>query len=302
LDLLTVGEAFEDLVFAGLPRLPRLGEELRGRALASHPGGGAIITAIAARRLGLSTGALTAVSAANARALRHERVALVNLKRHDEQGAVTVALSTSRDRAFVTYDGVNRRLEGRLLAALPRTAPRARHVHFALAPRRCDRWIPAIERLRRRGVSSSWDFGWHEELPGNRSFPRLLKAVDWVFVNEDEALLYTGTRAIGTARRAWHQAARGAVLKLGARGALLIAGGQEHHVPSGRARVVDTTGAGDSFNAGFLAGVLAGASLTDAARLGNHVGARSVGAIGGIDGLPRRDRLPRWAHRVLSAP
>ena len=53
-DLLTVGESFEDVtIFAGLARMPRLGEERRVESLSTHPGGGAIITAIAAARLGL---------------------------------------------------------------------------------------------------------------------------------------------------------------------------------------------------------------------------------------------------------
>ena len=52
-DIVTVGEAFEDLIFAGLPRLPRPGEEIRVPIFHATIGGGAVITAIAAARLGL---------------------------------------------------------------------------------------------------------------------------------------------------------------------------------------------------------------------------------------------------------
>jgi Sugar kinases, ribokinase family len=69
IDLLTVGEAFEDLVFVGLPHMPRSGEELRTSVRATI-GGGALITATAASRLGLRTTVISALSAEAVRALR----------------------------------------------------------------------------------------------------------------------------------------------------------------------------------------------------------------------------------------
>jgi sugar/nucleoside kinase (ribokinase family) len=300
LDLLTVGEAFEDIIFAGLPRLPRLSEELRVRSLSRHPGGGAIITAIAAARLGLRVSTISAVSSWNASMLRGERIALVNLRRPSEPGAVTVALSTRRDRAFVTYEGVNRVLEPRLLAAARRVTRLARHVHFALAPRRCRAWVPIVQRLRTRGTTTSWDFGWHAQLLTDAGLPALLGALDWVFVNEREATLYTRTRTLGGARRAWGTLARGVVIKRGPRGAIVLAGGRNVNVTTRKLTAVDTTGAGDSFNAGFIVGLLANASPAVSANLGNYLGGRSVGATGGVDGLPRQSDLPAWARRIVA--
>src|SRR4029450_3188344 len=138
---------------------------LRVEALSIHPGGGAIITAVAAARLGVRAGVLSAVSAINEARLRQERVTLTNVRGAAERGAVSVALSTRRDRAFVTFDGVNRLIEPRLIARLREVPEAARHVHFALVPRRCAAWIPVIGRLRSRGVTTSWDFGWSSTLP-----------------------------------------------------------------------------------------------------------------------------------------
>jgi len=300
-DLLTVGEAFEDVVFAGLSRLPALGEELRVDSLSIHPGGGAVITAIAAARLGLRATVMTALSDANVARIRGERVSLINLRNAGERGAVSVALSTRRDRAFVTFEGVNRVLERRLLAALGRLARRPRHVHFALSPRRCSAWLPALAALRARRVTTSWDFGWNDALTRDRGLPTLIAAVDWVFVNEREAAMYGGVKNLRAATGRWRQLAARTAIKLGAAGAIVIADGLEWRRRPPQVRPIDTTGAGDAFNAGFIAALLRGRSHDDALRLGNYIGAQSTRRSGGIDGLPGRGQLPAWAARLVAA-
>src|SRR5262245_57233984 len=80
-DLVTAGEAFDDFIFYGLDRLPANGEELKTQAFSRSPGGGAIITAIAAARLGLRAAVVSAVSNDGAGMLRAERVSVRNLRR-----------------------------------------------------------------------------------------------------------------------------------------------------------------------------------------------------------------------------
>ncbi len=130
--LLTAGEAFEDLVFVGLDRLPAPGEEVKTDTFHATIGGGAVITAVAAARLGVSTAILSALSAPAVARLHRERVRVHNLRQPREPHAISAALSTTTDRAFVTYNGVNAVLEPRLLDALATTA--AGHVHLALTP------------------------------------------------------------------------------------------------------------------------------------------------------------------------
>lgn len=289
-DVLTVGEAFEDLIFGGLPRLPRAGEELRVPQFTTSAGGGAIITAVACARLGLRTRTLTALSPARARALRADRVGVINLLQPGEQAATTVALSMPGDRAFVTFEGINRSLQPRLISALARRGHRPRHIHFALSPQDCAAWLPLLTRLKGDGITTSWDFGWDDRLLKDRAFARLQASVDWLLMNVAEAKLYNGfVRQSQT------------VIKRGARGASAFVDGREVKSPPARASVVDTTGAGDAFNAGFLAALLRGATVAQALRLGNYVGARSTEALGGISGLPARRALPRWALASLEA-
>lgn len=300
-DLLTVGEGFDDLIFGGLHRLPAPGEELRAPAFATCAGGGAVITAVAAARLGLTVAALTAVGREPAAALRHERVGLINLLRPGERGAVSVALSTPRDRSFVTFDGVNTSLEPRLLRALgTRLRRRVTHVHFALSPRRSRAWLPVVKRLRDRGTTTSWDFGWNERLPDDPAFPALVDAVDWLFLNEQEARLYSGARSRRAAETHWMQRSGGTVIKRGAEGAVLLYPGGTLRHRGARAAVIDTTGAGDAFNGGFLAVLARRGRAVDALDVAAFVGARATEALGGIDALPRLDQLPRALRRRVS--
>jgi sugar/nucleoside kinase (ribokinase family) len=279
IDLLTVGESFEDLVFFDLPRMPRSGEELKTSRFAATVGGGAVITAIAAARLGLRTEVVSGLPAAAVPLLRREGVRIRNVRRPNEPHAISVSISTPRDRSFVTFNGVNDAIEPRLAAALRGRPGLARHVHFALAPSNPRLWIAIVNRLRTAGTTTSWDFGWHPWLRGRRAFRQLIASVDVLFVNEAESKLYARER----------RTARATVIKLGARGSRWTADAGDLHIPAPRVRVVDTTGAGDAFNGGFLSAYLEGRSPRECLRRGNAVGARSTLAPGGIQA---RGRLP----------
>jgi len=292
-DLVTAGEAFDDLIFYALDRLPGGGEELKTQSFSRSPGGGAIITAIAAARLGLRCAVISALSPEAVRRLRDERVFVRNVRRPDEPSAITVALSTRRDRRFLTFNGVNDRLPARIRDLLPRV--RARHVHLAFFPRPCRPWITLLRALRRRGVTSSWDFGWNPPLLRDPEFGTLATSVDYLFLNRDEALLYSARTKLTDALDRWRRASRLVIIKLGAAGSRIVGGGVNLRAGAARARVVDTTGAGDAFNAGFLAARLCGGDLHTALRLANHVGALSTRHPGGLAGLPGR-RHPARKH------
>jgi len=288
-DLVCVGESFEDLIFAGLPRLPRLGEELRTRTFVRTFGGGATITAVASSRLGVSTRIVSALSDGAVSRLRAEGVQVTNLRKRGEIPAVTAALSTVRNRAFATFDGVNVVLGPRILGALSKV--RSRIVHCAMCPRDIEPFVAALHALRARGALVSLDFGYDLDLARDRRLNALIREADFVLINEDEAKLYSKRRSLRAALAFWKASARNTVIKRGDRGSLWIskAGVTEERAP--RVKAVDTTGAGDAFNAGFLAGLLSGLPPRRSLRLGNMVGARSTRAIGGLDGLPRLDEL-----------
>jgi ribokinase len=257
---------------------------MRTARFAATVGGGAVITAVAASRLGLRTSVLSALGPDAVKRLRDEHVGVVNLIRRGEAPAFTVALSTPSDRSFVTFDGANEHLERRLAARAGRL--RAPFVHLAFAPKDCSHWARIVTALRKRGVTTSWDFGWHHDLASRRGIRALIASVDYLFMNEQEAAMYP-----------WKRRAGHTIVKLGARGSRWIGPQFEVRVPAVRVTPVDTTGAGDAFNGAFLVGLARGLSASDCLRLANGVGAASTQAAGGLDGLPRRSIRPNPSSR-----
>ena len=289
--LLCAGESFDDLVFVGLKRLPGPGEEIKTDRFIATVGGGVVITAVAAARLGVHVRALSAFGPSVAKRLRAERVVVRSLRKRGEPHAITAALSTTHERSFVTFNGVNARLERRLIRAL--TGARATHVHLALCPRNCGAWARTIERLRSRGITTSADFGWNEDLANAKGFIRLLDALDFVFLNDLEATHYAKEKTLPRAIAFWRGRKSIAILKEGARGSRWITPDGDIRVPARRVKVVDTTGAGDAFNGGFLWAWLNGGPPARCLAAGAAVGAASVRKAGGLDGLPRAVRVSR---------
>ena len=243
---------------------------------------------MAAARAGARVEVISALADDAKARLRAEGIQVRNLKRRGEPHAISVSLSTHRDRAFVTFDGVNRQLEERLLARFEAALPRARHLHLAFGPRSLGAWVRLLERCRAWGITTSWDFGWHDALPERRGFLGLLRMLDWVFVNEREACHYAGVRTLPRACQRWPKLALRTVIKQGAAGALALAADGMRHVAAPRVRVVDTTGAGDAFNGGFLAALVRGEPIEACLAAGVWLGSESVRAAGGLDGLPPR--------------
>jgi ribokinase len=81
-------------------------------------------------------------------------------------------------------------------------------------------------------------------------------------------------------------------VKLGKQGCYVTDGREAHLIDAYEANVVDTTGAGDAFGAGFLYGLLRGKDMYTCGKLGNFVASRKIEKQGARDGLPKREDLP----------
>ena len=234
--------------------------------------------------IGIKTHLVSALSDHACARLKKERVRITNLRKKQEPHAITAALSTADDRAFVTYNGVNAQLEPRLMKIFSRrpNAEGWEHVHFCFYPHDCRYWADSVERLRAKGITVSWDFGWNEPLSNDRGLIDLIDALDFVFINDAEARLYTGAATLAESIPRWRERKAITIIKLGQEGAVWLRPDRELFVAAPKVKVVDTTGAGDSFNAGFLAAWLRGKSPEQCLAAGNKIGAASTLTAGGI--------------------
>jgi ribokinase len=298
MDLLVVGDANADLVLRGGDIVPTFGQR---EQLVDHAdlvlGGSGAIVAVGAAKLGLDVAmaacvgddALGSVMIDALQAAGVDTRAVIRTP--DAPTGVSVGLARSDDRSVLTAPGALARLRAEDVP--DELLGRARHVHVA-SPFLQDRLRPGLRALARRARSASLDTGWDPH--GDWTVP--LDAFDVLLPNAEEALRLAG-RADGDVEAAAHELARRGpqvVVKLGAEGALAATGGETIRVPAQAIEAVDATGAGDSFDAGFLAARLEGASLPEALALGCACGALSTRGAGGTAAQPTLDEARALAR------
>jgi 2-dehydro-3-deoxygluconokinase len=144
-------------------------------------------------------------------------------------------------------------------------------------------------RLRARGGRVAFDSnfrpaGWPDRAEAQDAFDRMLQRVDIALPTlDDDQALFGVADAAECAQRLHGLGVAEVVIKLGERGCCLSAGGPALSLPAVQvARVLDSTAAGDSFNAGYLAARLAGIAPDEAARQGNRLAARVIGQAGAV--------------------
>ncbi|MFN8189944.1 MAG: carbohydrate kinase family protein [Nocardioidaceae bacterium] len=301
-EVLVVGDANVDLVLTGDAR-PRWGqtEQLLDAAELTL-GGSAALVAHGLARLGVRVGLAAAVGrdAFGDRALDVLTSAGVDVSavvRRAEGGTgISVILSPDDgDRAILTELGVLPSLTRDDLPALDGVS----HVHAA-SPYLVHGLRPDLPALlaeaRTGGVTTSVDTN-DDPARAWVLLPDLLHAADVVLPNRDELVRWSA--ALGQSVTGWKEAAqviaaRGpkVVVKVGAEGGALIRAGEPPlQVPAPRVTPVDTTGAGDSFDAGWIAGRLAGRDDRGALTWAVRAGSLSTRAAGGATAQPTAAEL-----------
>lgn len=297
LDVLVVGDLFIDLVMSGLASWPQVGEESVAKQFCREAGGGAAITACGLAKLGMKAGVLGAVGEEDGRWI------LERLEAHGvatsgiylspkEPTAFTVCVSGPSDRSYFTYMGANRELPGLLLDAVKSGQfSGARHVHLACAPDPSTLLI-VFEALVKNGCSISADVGWQPEWLADKRSMAALRQADIFFPNEREAARMTGETQPQKMLEVFQRAGlKNVALKLGAGGAAVLSDGKIIFQKPGRIEPIDTTGAGDCFDTGFLYAWLRGDDPKMCLRVGAVCGELSTRALGGISGFPGREEL-----------
>jgi sugar/nucleoside kinase (ribokinase family) len=149
------------------------------------------------------------------------------------------------------------------------------------------RTLPELfARAHKVGASTSLDPGWDPGGAWADGLGDALDAVDVFLPNASEACGFAGLQDPAAALDALAERVETVVVKLGAEGAIARRGDETASADAPSVAAVDATGAGDSFNAGFLRGLGGGRLLEQALRLGVACGSLSTRALGGVDGQP----------------
>jgi sugar/nucleoside kinase (ribokinase family) len=288
-DLLAVGHPSIDLSFSGLEAWPELGRDVDAVGLGVGAGT-SFNTPAAANRLGLRVGYVAMIgndlwSRLVQEEFEREALPFDFLRVRDRpMPFVSVGLNLGGDRGFVSYEGATDEDDDELrrYAEEVVSTVSARHLHVYAG----EEPSPLSTLARQRGMSVSfdaWSGPWWES---DVELDALLPLADVVFANEPEALAMTGEADLDRAVEKMAALCPCVVIKRGADGSSAVANGERAAAPAEPVPVVDTTGAGDCFNAGFLRAWLADAPLQTCLVLGNVCAAAVVASHGGYRGCP----------------
>jgi sugar/nucleoside kinase (ribokinase family) len=282
--ILSIGRLYCDIVFRGLDAMPRLGEERFAETVAIVPGGGSFITAAHLAALGLRAGLLARIgtdplSGTLAPALADSGVDLRWLERAPEAGPQpTVVIVQDGERAFLSRRAGSAR-PATLDAAL--ADPAARHLHIAEFATLAE--IPdLIETAKGAGLTVSLDPSWDDDWIRRPDLIERAAGADIFLPNAAEARAIADCADLDQAGSRLARHFPVVLVKDGANGARLFQNDKSIGLPAPEGGpVLDTTGAGDAFNAGFLAAWLAGRAPEQALADGIACGTLSVRSVGG---------------------
>lgn len=295
-DVALFGDSFTDHVLSGFSGWPQPGEEAFARNYFREAGGGAVNTACGLARLGHKTALLSIAGRDDGDWLVHRvrefGVDTSEIRRSELPTGVTISVSSPAERAFFTYLGGNSEMD--VLLRDPSTVDRltqARHVHFAFAPE-CGPGIAAFEKLRAAQCAITLDIGWHEGWLRDDANFQLIRRTSVFFPNEREAAVIAGTEDPPKMLEFFRKRGANCVaIKLGRKGAVMIQAGVSYKCEAFGVDVVDTTGAGDAFNAGFIHAMLDRQPPQRCLEIACLCGALSTRAAGALQALPTRQEL-----------
>ncbi len=302
-DLLVAGETNPDLILTGnvTPEFGQVEKLMDNATLAI--GSSSVIFACGAARLGLNVAFIGKcgddvfgrfmLDEMQKRGVDVTHVIVVP----DGVTGITISLNKGNDRAMLTHLGLIAELRAEDIA--DSLLARARHLHVAsyFLQTNLQPDLPALfKRAHALGLSTSLDTNYDptEKWIG---FDELLSVTDVFLPNETEAKSLTGAENIEEAADRLKSKVEAVAIKLGKDGALGISKSPKIQVESIPVNVVDTVGAGDSFDAGFIYGYLNDWELKKSLRLACVCGALSTQAAGGTTAQPTLEEALKYVVR-----
>jgi len=276
-------------------KIAERGEESFILSMSEAPGGSAANTIVGLARLGVKTGFIGKVANDHEGRLllddfRREGVNTngIIIAKEGNSGTVSAFVDKNGERALYVHPSVND-----TLTFEETNLEYASQTDFLHLTSMDEKPFQAQKRLIEElsNVKVSLDPG---EIYARKSLAKLRPIIKRCFVvmpSEGEVKLLTGKKWKEGAELLLHEGAGIVAVKLGEKGCYVTDGSQSHMVPPYKAKVVDTTGAGDAFCAGFLYGLIKKKDLYECGCLGNFVASKCIATVGARTGLPRTHEL-----------
>ena len=292
-DILVAGEINPDLILTDPEMEPRFGQaEILVQDADLTAGSSSVIFACGAARLGLRVAFIGVVGEDEfgrfmLEALERRGVDTTHIISDPEQKTgISVILNRTLDRAILTHLGTIDGLTGNMISDSLLAQTKHLHVASYFLQTKLQTDLPDLfRRAASLGVTTSLDTNWDPDERWSGVY-NLLPLTTVFLPNENEALALTETTSLETAAKELARFSKFVAIKMGAEGALATDGQTVIKKPALTSMVVDTVGAGDSFDAGFVYGFIRGWSLEKSLKLGIACGSISTQKAGGIEGQP----------------
>jgi ribokinase len=289
-DLLVIGDLNFDFL-GTVPYYPEPDDEVEMDKFDGYLGGSGANFAVDGARLGLKSAFYSAVGKdSNAQALldlvEQEGVSTEFIKRVDDvaTGVVFGMIQSDGVRRLFCYRGANLCLYPEDIPDLMLEKVSRLHLNgpeYQIA-------LSMLSRSRRLGIPNSMDPGMILISQHKAEIDQLLKYTDILFVNHVElTALSEGSTDQERANALLEKGVKWVVLKKGAKGSALFRKNESPlEMNAFDIKALDSTGAGDAFNAGFLHGVINGLGLSEILKQANAVGAMGAMAFGATTNVP----------------
>jgi sugar/nucleoside kinase (ribokinase family) len=309
LNILIAGELNLDLILQNYRSFPALGREVLVEDVTLTMGSASAICACGLGRLGDSVTFVGKVGSDSWGDLCKSKLESfgVDISRIMVDPAlktgITVSITSPTDRALVTYPGASIALRAEDFSRDSFRGFRHLHISSFFIQQGLRPGIQQLLHLAAEcGLTTSLDPGYDPDEKWGRDLLEALSEVDIFLPNENELEGVTGVTDREKALRSIANGRTLTIAKLGAEGCMALHAGGIVAIPAFHVEPVDTTGAGDSFNAGFLHAWLGGAPLPDAMSFAAACGALSTLAAGGTGAQPTEQQARSFLAERMSQP
>ncbi len=295
-DVYIYGDVNIDLLIPDVTSMPAGGEELVVDNMYTAIGGGAALTALGLAKLGVSVEFEGNIHSDmyGSYIMSEFKKAGVGIEHlhfsEKNKTGISLSFTNKDDRGFITYRGTNSEID--LGGVSIEHVKNAKFMHVTgYSGERHSMYLELLKKVKGAGVKVSFDLGWDDSGQWYSGITELFEYIDVLFMNETEILHYSGCKTLDEALDRFRRDRMILAVKCGKDGSVACHGKETVRRDGLKVKAIDTTGAGDSFNAGFLCGLIEGKDLSDCLMYGNIAGAMSVTGYGGNTAFPDKAKL-----------